>query len=38
MLEDDPEEERPSDDFTKQRKEHYQSKWKHSQDAVYWVN
>ena len=37
MLEDDPEEEQPSDGFTKPRKEHYRSKWKHSQDAVYWV-
>ena len=38
MVENDPEEELPSDDFTKPRKEHYRSKWKHSQDAVYWVN
>ena len=38
MLEDDPEEEQQSDDFTKPRKEHYRSKWKHSQDAVYWFD
>ena len=38
MLEDDPEGERPSDDLTKPRKELFRSKWKHSQDAVSWVN
>ena len=38
MLQDDPEEERQSDDFTTPRKAHYRSRWKLSQDAVYWVN
>ena len=27
-----------SDDFTKPRMEHHRSKWRPSQDAVYWVN
>ena len=34
MLEDDPEEEQTSDDFKKPRKEHYRSKWIHSQDCL----
>ena len=35
---DNPDEEHPGDDFSKQRKAHYHSKWKTTQDAVYWVN
>ena len=35
MFENDPEEDWPSDDFMKPRKEHCRSKWRHSQDAVY---
>ena len=34
MFENNAEEEWPSDDFTKTRKEHYRSKWKDSQNAV----
>ena len=30
-------EEEPSDDLSVPRKVHYYSKWKHDQDAVYWV-
>ena len=33
-----PDEEEPSDDLSKPRKVHYYSKWKNTQDAVYWVN
>ena len=35
---DNPDEEEPSDDLSKPRKVHYYSKWKNTQDAVYWVN
>ena len=35
---DNPDEERPSDDFSKPREVHYHSKWKTIQDAVCWVN
>ena len=31
-------EEEPGDDLSKPRKEHYHSKWKLRQDAVYWIN
>ena len=33
-----PHEEKFSDDFTKQRKVHYESIWETTQDAVYWIN
>ena len=33
-----PDEEEPSDDFSKPRKVHYHSKWKSRQDAVCWIN
>ena len=37
-FENEPGEILTSDDFTKPRMEHYRSKWRLSQDAVYWVN
>ena len=33
-----PDEEEPSDDLSKQRKVHHHSGWKPRQDAVYWIN
>ena len=33
-----PDEEEPSNDSLRPRKEHYHSKWKPHQDAVYWIN
>ena len=35
---DNPDEEEPNDDLSKPRKVHYHSKWKPSQDAVYWTH
>ena len=35
---DNPDEEEPNGDLSTPRKVHYHSKWKPSQDAVYWIN
>ena len=38
MFENEPGEILTSDNFTKPRTEHYRSKWRPSQDSVYWIN
>ena len=33
----DPDEEKPHDDNPVLQKVHYKTRWKHNQDAVYWI-
>ena len=33
----DPDEKKPHDDYTVPQKVHYETYWKHNQDAVYWI-
>ena len=35
---DNPDEEAPSDDLSVPRRVHYHNNWKHTQDAVHWIN
>ena len=33
----DPDEEKPRDDYTVPQKVHYQTDWTHNQDVLYWI-